>query len=520
MATLADGASSEALTAHSDTHPLTGDQVDKIKALIRLMKERYDPLPPQLETYLRLIPPTSGAASGEADGDDEAGPRRPDHGPMWFYCTSFLTSREWDVQKAFAMMQEVVAYRAANRLDEQSHFPPAFSVRGWSTEDVCRALEHSPRKAGERIDRVCAGVAQGLTCGIHYWDKNGRPVFYMIIDSFDEAELMRQLKQMASVGKSHVDVMWEYMVHILSVTESLVLYQLIQRGAPLSGRALTSNTADEAAPAWDFSEGAVTMVYDMKGLTLKMLWRPIIDMFCDNAKMFFKYYPDRIHRIVCVNSPSLVRYAFILVRGVLPATFQKKISFVSAHDTLATLETMIDRKYIPHFLGGECRCKAHDGKCLSGYDPQHPRRTRRTRRTDAHTDASAEGNDEVPTEYVTLAAGHECTRVFPVNASEVVVWEFAVEGGGHDIIFTTFFVPQLAASGMRWTQVELNKLSSYTVTSEALAKGSDAFAAAEDGVVVLKWRNRRHWFASRHLQFRAYKEGAPSTLHGQDSRSE
>ncbi|TPP41413.1 CRAL/TRIO domain family protein [Leishmania donovani] len=390
MATLADGASSEALTAHSDTHPLTGDQVDKIKALIRLMKERYDPLPPQLETYLRLIPPTSGAASGEADGDDEAGPRRPDRGPMWFYCTSFLM-----------------------------------------------ALEHSPRKAGERIDRVCAGVAQGLTCGIHYWDKNGRPVFYMIIDSFDEAELMRQLKQMASVGKSHVDVMWEYMVHILSVTESL---------------------------------GAVTMVYDMKGLTLKMLWRPIIDMFCDNSKMFFKYYPDRIHRIVCVNSPSLVRYAFILVRGVLPATFQKKISF--------------------------------------------------DEEADAHTDASAEGNDEVPTEYVTLAAGHECTRVFPVNASEVVVWEFAVEGGGHDIIFTTFFVPQLAASGMRWTQVDLNKLSSYTVTSEALAKGSDAFAAAEDGVVVLKWRNRRHWFASRHLQFRAYKEGAPSTLHGQDSRSE
>ncbi|CAG9579380.1 hypothetical protein LMJF_31_2050 [Leishmania major strain Friedlin] len=517
MATLADGASSEAFTAHSDTHTLTGDQVNKIKALICLMKERYDPLPPQLETYLRLIPPTSGAASGKADGDKKTGPRRSDDDPMSFYCTSFLMSREWDVQKAFAMMQEVVAYRAVNHLDEQSHFPPAFSVRGWSTEDVCRALERSPRKVGERIDRVCAGVAQGLICGIHYWDKNGRPVFYMVIDSFDEAELMRQLKQMASVGKSHVDVMWEYMVHVLSVTESLVLYQLIQRGAPLSGRPLTSKTTDEEAPAWDLSEGAVTMVYDMKRLTLKMLWKPIIDMFCDNSKTFFNYYPDRIHRIVCVNSPSLVRYAFLLVRGVLPAAFQRKISFVSPHDTLATLETMIDRKYIPHFLGGDCRCEAHDGECLSGYDP---RQTGRTRRTVARTDASSEGNDEAPTVYVKLAAGHECTRVFPVNASEVVVWEFAVEGGGHDIIFTTFFVPQSAASGMQWTQVELSKLSSYMVTSEALAKGSDAFAVAEDGVVVLKWHNRRHWFASKRLQLRAYKEGAPSTLHGQASHPE
>ncbi|CBZ29261.1 hypothetical protein, unknown function [Leishmania mexicana MHOM/GT/2001/U1103] len=518
MATVADGARSEALETHSDTLPLTSDQVDKIKALICLMKERYDPLPPQLETYLRLIPHTADAASGEEDGDGKAGSRHPDRNPMWFYCISFLMSREWDVQKAFAMMQEVVTYRAANRLDEQSHLPPAFSLRGWSTEDVCRALGQSPRKTGERIDRVCAGVAQGLTCGIHYWDKNGRPVFYTTIGNFDETELMRQLKQMSSVGKSHVDVMWEYMVHILSVTESLVLYQLIQREAQLSGQPRTPKTADEAAPAWDLSEGTVTMVYDMKGLTLRMLWKPVIDVFRDNSKKFFKYYPDRIHRIVCINSPTLVRYAFVLVRSALPVTFQKKISFVGPRDSLATLETMIDRRYIPHFLGGDCRCKAHNGECLSGYNTRHPRRTGRTERTgktDAHTDASAEGNNEAPTEYVTLAAGHECTRVFPMNASEVVVWEFAVSGGGHDIIFTTFFVPQSAASGMRWTQVELDKLTSYTVTTEALATGSDAFAAAEDGVVVLKWHNKRHWFASRHLQFRAYKEETPTTPHQQ-----
>ncbi|GET91209.1 hypothetical protein, unknown function [Leishmania tarentolae] len=512
-----DRASSNASMAHSHQILLTGKQIDKIKALICLMKEHYDPLPSQLETYLRLLPPISSAASGEEDDDDKKWVYHLDHDPMWFYCTSFLMSREWDVQKAFVMMQEVVAYRAENQIDEQSYFPAAISVRGWSSENVCRALGQSPRKTGGRIDRVCAGVAQGIACGIHYWDKNGRPVFYAMIDSFDVDELMQQLKKMASVGKSHEDVAWECMMYILGVIDSLVLHQLLQREAQLSGQPQMSETVGEAVPAWDLSRGAVTMVYDLKGLTLKMLSKPMIDLFYDTAKKFFKYYPDRVHRIVCVNCPSLVYYAYRLVRGVMPTTFQKKITFVSPHDTLATLETIIERKYIPHFLNGDCHCTAHEGECLSGYDRSHPRRMGKR---DTHADPAAEGNDEAPTEYVTLTAGKECTRVFPVNASEVVFWEFLVAGESRDIVFTTFFVPQSAASGMRWAPVELNKLSSYIVTSQAVARDSDALAAAEDGVVVLSWHNKRFWFASTRIQLRVYKESTLSTRHEQNSRSE
>ncbi|KAG5471421.1 hypothetical protein LSCM1_01509 [Leishmania martiniquensis] len=503
MASFAKDALDEATPAVSGTVEATKEQVDKIKALIRLMKEHYKPLPAQLQIHLRLMPPAERTASEEEDRKGSAAQEHLERSPIWSYCSCFLVSREWDVQRAFAMMHDVVKFRAANRLDEQCFLPPAVSMRGWSVNDLCEVLGQSPRETGQRIDRIFAGMSQALACGIHYWDKGGRPVIYAMVNSFDEVELMRQLRQMSYVGKSHVDVLWEYMLHVLGVMESLVLYQAVQREAQPSRRASASKPTGKAPAAAELAQGAVTMVFDMKGLALKMLWRPVIELLCAIAKDFFKYYPDQVHRVVYVNSPSLARYAFCLVRGVMPAAFQKKVLFVGPHDTLATLETMIDRKHIPHFLGGDCHCAGDGGECLSGYDPQHPRRTARK---DAPADAIALGSGETRTEDVTLAAGHECTRVFPVKASEVVVWEFAVAGGGRDIIFATFFVPESAVARIEWTKVELKKLNSFTVTSEALAEGSDVYTAAEDGVVVLGWRNTRSWLASKRLQLRAFKE--------------
>ncbi|KAK7198261.1 CRAL/TRIO domain containing protein [Novymonas esmeraldas] len=512
--------------AQPTTVPLTPAQAGKIRALIRLMTEHYDPLPAQVQTYLQLMPsaPTASPGGGEEEADEEAAPPHPERSPLWFYCSCFLVSREWDVERAFAMMQDVVAYRAANHLDEQSFFPTAVPVRGWAAADVCERLHKPPREVGQRADRVCAAVAQGVTCGLHYWDKSGRPVVYVVINSLDEVELMRQLRQMASVGASPSTVMWEFSQHFLGVTEALVLYQLIQREMQRSRRSSTATAsapAGDAAPAPGLSQGVVTLVFDMKGLSMRMLWKPLLDLFRDVAKEFFKYYPDIVHRIICVNSPSLVRYAFRLVRGVMPATFQRKISFVSPHHTLSTLATVIDTAHIPHFLGGQCRCAGEEGGCLGGYDPQHPRRTAAAAGRGAGGDADHEKDTaEARTEDVTLAAGHECARVFHVSASEVVTWEFAVVGGGHDITFTCFFVPHSAAAAMRWSKVEPKKLGSYTVTSEAVAESCDVFVAAEDGVVVLGWRNTRSWFASKRMQLRAYKETPPCPSHEEESRSD
>lgn len=519
-------------SAQPSTVPLTPEQIRKIKELIQRMERHYNPLPPQLLTYRRMMS-TSSSPIAQAqttshsrsqtttldDGSDAARstgatPRHPEHDAVWFYCGCFLMSREWDVEKAFAMMQEVVAYRAANHLDEQSFFPPAVPVQGWTTEEICAARGgQSPRPVGQRADRVCAGVAQGIACGVHYWDRGGRPVVYIMINSLDERELVRQLKEMAAVGQSPVDVVWEFAQHFLGVCESLVLHQMQQRAVQHASRRSSALTAAAAptsaspATAPGLSHGVITLVVDLQGLSLKMLWKPMLDIFRDVAKEFFKYYPDAVHRILCVNSPSIVRYAFRLVRGVMPVTFQRKITFVGAHDTLTTLEAVIERQHIPHFLGGDCRCAAAEGEgCVAGYDPEHPRRADRRH---GHANCTA-ADDGARTEDVTLSAGHECTRVFPIKAAETVAWEFAVSGGGLDITFTTYFVPEAAASAMRWTRVDTKKLSDHVVHSEALADGADGFAAAEDGVVVLGWRNTRSWFASKRLQLRAYKDTASS----------
>ncbi|KAG5497667.1 hypothetical protein JKF63_03933 [Porcisia hertigi] len=502
------------LHEESSTVSYTQEQVNKINALIKLMNEHYDPLPPQLESYLQLVASATSPASAEEKMDYKSQERGLMRDVTWLYCSAFLVSREWDVQKAFSMMQEVVVFRAENRLDEQSFFPPAVSVRGWSTTEVCKTLGKNPRETSQRADRVSAGVAQAYNSGIHYWDKAGRPVVYAMMNSLDERDLLRQLKKMANVGQTPVDVMWEFVLHFLSVLESILVYQFIQREVQRSQSPPTLAAVDSAVLESVVSQVAVTIIFDMKGLSMRMLWKPLIDVTRAINQKFFKYYPDKVHSIVCVNSPSLVRYAFRLLSGVMPAAFQKKIRFISPHDTPATLESLIDKKYIPYFLGGDCHCTAEKGECVRGYDPQHPRGT-----TGTNTSADSpldDDDEEASTEDVTLSAGHEHTQVFHVKASEVVCWEYCVVGGGNDIRLTTFFVPQSVASGMQWAKVESKKLSSYKVETEALSSGSDALAATENGVVVLAWCNTRTWLASKHLQLRVYKKAAPSANNEQE----
>ncbi|KAG5495939.1 hypothetical protein JIQ42_02818 [Leishmania sp. Namibia] len=79
MAASAEKASGKVATAVPGTIRLTGEQADKIKALMRLMKEHYNPLPAQLEMYLRLLPSAASAASGE---EDSAGPRHLQRSPV------------------------------------------------------------------------------------------------------------------------------------------------------------------------------------------------------------------------------------------------------------------------------------------------------------------------------------------------------------------------------------------------------------------------------------------------------
>lgn len=525
----------------------TQEQEDKILALQQHMQNHFNPLPQQLINLMRLLP--------HREGDPE------DHNAELFYCTSFLASREWDVQRAFAMMQDVVAYRAANHLDEaQSPLPSPVSVRGWEPEAVCAALGKTPRKGSDRADRIVAAVASTLACGVHYWDKGGRPVVYVMIDSLDEPAMIQKLKANAKIGQKPADVLWEYGQHFIGIAEDLVVYQLMQQRE----KRKQDEKAEDAAAAPPSSttvatQGVITLVMDLKGLHMGLLWKPMLDLFRDVTRQLFQYYPDMVHRIIAVNAPGIVRVAFNMVKGVMPADFQKKITFVGPQQSLAALEEEIDREHIPCFLGGACKCAAKEGRegggggCIDGYDRNDPRRrkankktrekerkgnggaaaTANTTATTPHDDSNGVGEDAsgsddddgdegtreedgavVPTEDVSLSAGQRHRRVFALQPAETVVWEFAVQHDGTDVTFTVHFISQKAQqqqqqhASVNWEKVDMKKWESCQHQHNDAARQDDAFTAEEGGTLVLTWHNTRSWFKTRSVQLRVYKDSA------------
>lgn len=451
--------------------PLTPDKEAKITELEQLMRQTYNPLPALLLRAVAAKPGTEALPTTQ--------------NVVRLYCYAFLQSREWDVQKAYTMMKTSVKFREDSQMDTCAYFPSCMSVRGWDEAEVRRVLQLPSQAPGSRLERVAAGIYQHFSCGFHYWDKNGLPVLYLVIGNVDEAGLLKKLKQMANIGQTPTDVFWELLQHSVGVGECLGMFnqRLYDAGS---------------LPNVDASEGLIrasTIILDLKGLNYKMLWKPALDLFMGALSILFKNFPDCVHRIVGVNAPSMVTFAYKIVKGVLPVSVQKKVHFVSPSETPAAMLSIIQKEYVPYYLGGECRCNDF---CVAHYDAANPARTQ---------EAVAEVDESVVTENISLSAGNHHERVFSLKCGESVVWEFSI-GGGHDVKFMVYFVPALYEKQLDLAKVSQTKLLPFLTKSEPLSEGSDSYAAAEDGAVVLMWDNKSSWLKSKDLQMKVYVTSA------------
>lgn len=470
--------------------PLTADQEKEVTELMELMRRTYDPLPQQLLALQRYNPEREVTASDGAATDTFFSPIRN-------YCYYFLISREWDRQKSFEMMQLSVSYREKNELDSRAELPSAVCCRGWDQEKVRIALDKPTRPTNQRLDRLSAGIEQYFTFGLHYWDKHGQPVAYLNLGSVDEPGLLKKLKQLANIGQTPNLVMWELVQHLIGVQEQLLFYQQMQYAA-----------GTLKAEAGDGLIRSATIVIDLNGLTYKMLWKPALDLFMNTLRTLFQYYPKCVHQILLVNSPPMVMFAYKIVRGALPPGVQKKVHIVNVADTPATMQDFIDAQYVPDYLGGLCHC---EGGCVRGYDP-HRKETMKDNaiaKSDTSNLQSGVQDDEggVVTEDVTLKAGQELKRAFSLKKAESVVWEF-VSAHGHDVTFTTYFVPKKAAQGIDTSKLHTSILESYVVSKARPSEGSDKYTASDEGLFVIAWDNKKSWFTAKHLQLNVFKQAA------------
>lgn len=452
---------------------MTPEREAKIDQLLQKVKENYDPLPFVLR-YAMSTPRS-----------EENPPTVRD--PVRLFAYMFLVSRRWDVENAYTMLQQVTAFREEANLNSLRQLPSAFSLRGWDEKKVCEFFNAEPRVRPDRFDKVTSGIDAHLQCGLHYWDKSGLPVLYMMIGNTDEEGLLKKLKQLATIGQKPVDVMWEYVQHAIAVGEEVALYQQH-----------LWETGELAKCGVDASEGnirAVTLVVDCTGLNYKMLWKPAVNLFMDVVKKIFSYWPDCVHRILAVNTPGMVMFAYNIVKGALDEGVQRKVSFYNAKDTPEALSQVIDVKYIPKFLGGQCECEGH---CIAPFDPANPKRQ-----------SKEEDAADVVTEDIVLKAGKKHEKVFHLQRDETVFWDFTTQAG-KDVSFGLYFIPA-SHKQSKDDKFSSKELEPFLVNKNRPTSGTDSYHAPEDGTVVLVWDNKYSWFSSKTVQMRVYMQAEDGT---------
>ncbi|CAD2217332.1 hypothetical protein AGDE_00430 [Angomonas deanei] len=359
------------------------------------------------------------------------------------------------------------------------------SLRGYDQDDLQKKLNLHPPRQPARLDKITAGVDNTFSTGVHYWDRQGQPVLYLMIGRCDPTGLLDALKANASVGQTVKDVMWEFVIQVTRACEGIAEYQ----NKRIAEGTLNVENSDEGLIR------SISVVVDLEGLSMKHLKKAILDLFQSCMVTLFSNYPDVVFRIVGVNCQGIVKFAYNLVKGSLDPGVRQKVSFHSSgKETTAALADLIEPKYIPTHYGGECTCEAN---CIASFDPANPKK--HTEGTD-----SMDFEEKVKTEHVSLAAGEKFNKQFNVINGEDVLYDFAIESK-KTADFSIYMIPTEAAAKVNLKKPSSKELKHYRVKHVTSARESDRYTATDVGVVLLLWENNG-WFKEHKLQVCAFKE--------------
>ncbi|RNF24301.1 uncharacterized protein Tco025E_02552 [Trypanosoma conorhini] len=406
----------------------------------------------------------------------------------------YLKARAWKAKDAMEMITTTMLFREQNRADSMNLFPCVFSIRGFDEEDLCRTLREPYAEPEKEFKLYFLAAGPYYSAGYHYWDKEGHPVLYDFSGRCNVKELLRSYASITPVGKGDKDAILHYHLYMNLVQERLVKYADV-KSVGRGGRRILG----------------VTAIMDMEGLHLGMFNSHIVGIVRAIFTMDQMYFPEALHRLLVINCPSVVMYAFGLLRGSLDANTQQKVVFCDKANSAAAVKKIIDEDKIPKFLGGSCECT---GGCVPGMD--------------SVCKGLADVSSPIPlTEDISISAGKRHARELLLQPGEEVQWEFrcAKSKGGHatDIHFHVSFTAhdELQASKRPRTDPPLDsrrssrssqKTSDLFTSLKTLRSGkvemdSDRFLANERGMLKLVWDNHASWVHSKHVQLRIFKSG-------------
>lgn len=450
--------------------PITNVTEQKITEFLTRMKAEEQPLPPLFKRF---------AESGTTDKPTLENEER-------LFAYAFLKARQWNVTKALKMTHEAFILRKKLGLDHHRFIPSVLSVRGFDQNDVAQRLALQPTANNDEMTKIVNEFNPLFHLGYHYWDRRGLPVLYWVLGNVKVHSAMKKAAQVVPVGKTLNDAVELYCGALVETGWTLCRYQdKILTEKPQAG-------IDMGAPRRNF----ITVVVDAKGLNYKMIYKPAVDQLRFALSTLTGHYADCVHRIVVVNCPAMIKFAYGIIKPSLNEDMQSKISFVSPEETAVALDRVIGSERVPSFLGGSCTCP---NGCIASYNPNAIL-------------SAEEGEGDVLTENIKLSAGEKHERVFDMVTGEDVIWDF-VSTKGVDVRFSVLFYPKQTGVTIdpKRQRVKIDKSAKKTTRENPVVKicklsdGSDHYMAPEDGILQLVWDNSSSWLQDKPIQMRVFK---------------
>jgi hypothetical protein len=454
--------------------PITAKSEERITQMLEEIKRLYNPLPPLFQR-----PINAGTSELPTPQND-----------VRLLCYAFLVARNWNVKAAVKMAQEAVRFTTKLRLGEISMFPSGYNIRGYDEAKVAELVKEQWGSTNTDIYRCMSIMGSLSMTGFHYWDRRGLPVIYWLTGRVQTHTLLKKVKAQLPVGKSVEDYFQLFGGGLVQIGWYLCNYQ---------DHSLTTNPQpgiDMGAPRRNFC----TAVVDCKGLNYKMVDRPLLEKVKATLQQMNCVFADFIHRILVVNCPPMVKFAYTLLKSALTDGIQEKLTFLSPENSVAALDAIIGLERVPSFMGGRCNC---EGGCLPCFNPNA-----------ALSAEEVVGEGDLVTEDIKLSAGTKHEKVFELAQGEEVIWEFSTTKGT-DVRFWVMFYPKQA--GVTTSEkngkmrVKIDKSVKRTTTEnpvvreEKLKDGADSFMAPEDGILQLVWDNSRAMVHDKSIQMRVYK---------------
>ncbi|XP_012939201.2 retinal-binding protein [Aplysia californica] len=96
----------------------------------------------------------------------------------------------------------------------------------------------------------------------------------------------------------------------------------------------------------------LTVIFDMDGVSSKMLWRPGLQMYLHLVRVLEDNYPEMLKRMFVINAPRIFPILYKICRPLVSDDTKNKIHVLGS-DYSSTLLKYIDAEELPAFLGGK-----------------------------------------------------------------------------------------------------------------------------------------------------------------------